>query len=156
MAQVVSNIAVRCIDRGQVSHDALVRWIRRRACFRLCVALVDHCRGSRSPPSYPLSSSSPPWHSSTLSGRTPQESSVCLPLLFDLGGISIGRYRADLAVASAVGVSLAQSALYDVPGGHRAVIFDRFSGVKPNVSCIYPWALDVPGDMSNADNLGIG
>ena len=40
-----------------------------------------------------------------------------------------------IPVAGAIGVSVAQSALYDVPGGYRAVIFDRFQGVKPQVSC---------------------
>jgi prohibitin 1 len=49
-----------------------------------------------------------------------------------------------------VGVGLAvvgasvQSALYNVDGGHRAVIFDRFQGIKPNVigegtHFIIPW-----------------
>jgi prohibitin 1 len=38
-----------------------------------------------------------------------------------------------LAVPAAVGVGLLQSSLYDVPGGKRAVIFDRLTGVKPDV-----------------------
>jgi len=33
----------------------------------------------------------------------------------------------------AIGATLVQSSLYDVPGGYRAVLFDRFSGVQPNV-----------------------
>lgn len=33
----------------------------------------------------------------------------------------------------ALGATVVQSALYDVPGGYRAVLFDRFSGVKPVV-----------------------
>jgi prohibitin 1 len=37
------------------------------------------------------------------------------------------------AVPVALGATLVQSSLYDVPGGYRAVLFDRFSGVKPNV-----------------------
>ena len=37
-------------------------------------------------------------------------------------------------MAGAIGVTAVQSALYDVPGGYRAVLFDRFSGVKPVVS----------------------
>ncbi|KAK0652974.1 band 7 family-domain-containing protein [Cercophora newfieldiana] len=45
---------------------------------------------------------------------------------------SLGRlYK--FAVPAAVGVTLAQSALYDVKGGTRAVIFDRWSGVKETV-----------------------
>jgi regulator of protease activity HflC (stomatin/prohibitin superfamily) len=37
------------------------------------------------------------------------------------------------AIPVFVGVSLAQSALYDVRGGSRAVIFDRLSGVQEKV-----------------------
>jgi hypothetical protein len=36
-------------------------------------------------------------------------------------------------VPLAIGVALLQSSLYDVPGGFRAVMFDRFSGVKDQV-----------------------
>jgi prohibitin 1 len=39
-----------------------------------------------------------------------------------------------LGVALAVGGGVVQSALYNVDGGHRAVIFDRFSGVHPEVT----------------------
>jgi len=35
-----------------------------------------------------------------------------------------------LAVPAIIGAFAVQSALYDVPGGYRAVMFDRFSGVK--------------------------
>jgi len=45
-------------------------------------------------------------------------------LLTNLGRVGVG-----LAIAGGV----AQSALYNVDGGQRAVIFDRFSGVKPDV-----------------------
>lgn len=38
-----------------------------------------------------------------------------------------------LAVPAIVGLGLVQSSIYDVPGGHRAVIFDRFSGVRDKV-----------------------
>ncbi|KAK9468444.1 band 7 family-domain-containing protein [Lipomyces arxii] len=38
-----------------------------------------------------------------------------------------------LAVPAAIGVTFAQSAMYDVTGGKRAVIFDRFVGVKQDV-----------------------
>ena len=34
----------------------------------------------------------------------------------------------------AIGATLVQSSLYDVPGGYRAVLFDRFSGVQPQAS----------------------
>lgn len=35
-----------------------------------------------------------------------------------------------------VSVALFQASLYDVPGGYRAVMFDRFSGVQDMVCCI--------------------
>ena len=35
-----------------------------------------------------------------------------------------------LEVPLAVGAGLLQASLYDVPGGFRAVMFDRFTGVK--------------------------
>eukprot|EP00126_Sphaerothecum_destruens_P004560 Sdes_comp18255_c0_seq2m7881 len=38
-----------------------------------------------------------------------------------------------LGVAIAVGGGVVQSALYNVEPGHRAIIFDRISGVKPDV-----------------------
>lgn len=38
-----------------------------------------------------------------------------------------------MAVPAAIGVAFAQSAIYDVKGGSRAVIFDRLSGVKEEV-----------------------
>ena len=48
------------------------------------------------------------------------------------------------AIPIAVGVSLAQASIYDVKGGTRAVIFDRLSGVKDQVSnegthFLIPW-----------------
>jgi len=38
-----------------------------------------------------------------------------------------------LGVGLAVGGAVINNALYNVDGGHRAVIFDRFTGVKPDV-----------------------
>ncbi|XP_054167969.1 protein l(2)37Cc-like [Oppia nitens] len=38
-----------------------------------------------------------------------------------------------LGVGLAIGASVVNSALYNVDGGSRAVIFDRFTGVSPNV-----------------------
>lgn len=38
------------------------------------------------------------------------------------------------SVPGILAFAAADSALYDVPGGFRAVMFDRFSGVQPNVS----------------------
>jgi prohibitin 1 len=48
------------------------------------------------------------------------------------------------AVPLAVGVSLANAAMYDVKGGTRAVIFDRLQGVKEQVvnegtHFVIPW-----------------
>lgn len=37
-------------------------------------------------------------------------------------------------VPAFIGLSVVQSSLYDVPGGYRAVMFDRFSGVSDKVS----------------------
>jgi hypothetical protein len=47
-----------------------------------------------------------------------------------------------------IGATLVQSSLYDVPGGYRAVLFDRFSGVQPNVSVALLWL------TTSADNAG--
>lgn len=49
-----------------------------------------------------------------------------------------------ILIGAAIGTSLVQSALYDVPGGYRAVLFDRFSGVKPQATgegthFLIPW-----------------
>lgn len=38
-----------------------------------------------------------------------------------------------LAIPAAIGFSVAQQSIYDVRGGTRAVIFDRFVGVKEGV-----------------------
>jgi hypothetical protein len=38
-------------------------------------------------------------------------------------------------VPVAIGVATLQASIYDVPGGYRAVMFDRFQGVKGVVSC---------------------
>jgi prohibitin 1 len=42
-----------------------------------------------------------------------------------------GLYKAALPLA--IGASIIQSSIYDVKGGTRAVIFDRYSGVKDTV-----------------------
>ena len=54
--------------------------------------------------------------------------------------------RADdgIPVGAAIGTTLVQASLYDVPGGYRAVLFDRFSGVRPQASgegthFLIPW-----------------
>jgi len=51
---------------------------------------------------------------------------------------------ARIAVPLAIGVALLQSSLYDVPGGFRAVMFDRFSGVNDQATgegthFLVPW-----------------
>ena len=38
-----------------------------------------------------------------------------------------------LGIGLAVAGGVVQSALFNVDGGHRAVIFDRFQGIKENV-----------------------
>lgn len=40
------------------------------------------------------------------------------------------------AVPLGIGALALQASLYDVPGGYRAVMFDRFQGVKDQVSCL--------------------
>ncbi|CAE6423453.1 unnamed protein product [Rhizoctonia solani] len=47
-------------------------------------------------------------------------------------------------VPAAFGLALVQASIYDVPGGYRAVMFDRFAGVKPDASLegthfLVPW-----------------
>jgi prohibitin 1 len=49
-----------------------------------------------------------------------------------------------LFIPAAIGVGLVQASIYDVPGGYRAVMFDRFSGVKEEASAegthfLIPW-----------------
>ncbi|WOO85624.1 Prohibitin-1 [Vanrija pseudolonga] len=49
-----------------------------------------------------------------------------------------------LIVPLAIGVAVVDSALYDVPGGYRAVMFDRFRGVLPTATgegthFLVPW-----------------
>ncbi|SCV71377.1 BQ2448_2965 [Microbotryum intermedium] len=49
-----------------------------------------------------------------------------------------------LLVPGVVGLGIVQSSIYDVPGGHRAIIFDRFSGVRDKPSdegthLLVPW-----------------
>jgi len=38
------------------------------------------------------------------------------------------------AVPAGIAAALFQASIYDVPGGYRAVMFDRFSGVKDKVN----------------------
>jgi hypothetical protein len=46
-------------------------------------------------------------------------------------------YLIDLCtVPLAVLAGVAQASIYDVPGGYRAVMFDRFTGVKDKVSAL--------------------
>ena len=40
-----------------------------------------------------------------------------------------------------VGIAALQASLYDVPGGYRAVMFDRFSGVNDKVRYFDFWYL---------------
>jgi len=43
------------------------------------------------------------------------------------------QHASKLIVPLAVGVVAVRNSIYDVPGGYRAVMFDRFSGVKNQV-----------------------
>lgn len=45
----------------------------------------------------------------------------------------IADFVSKIALPAGITIALAQSALYDVPGGKRAVIFDRLKGVKQGV-----------------------
>jgi hypothetical protein len=42
---------------------------------------------------------------------------------------------------------LLQSSLYDVPGGFKAVMFDRFSGVKNQVCFLAPISVERVGGL---------
>jgi len=47
-------------------------------------------------------------------------------------------------VSVGVGLAVFQASLYDVPGGYRAVMFDRFSGVRDKATgegthFLVPW-----------------
>jgi hypothetical protein len=70
------------------------------------------------------------------------------PTLFPHHGIPSGRYSSlgfvaafyinvkvliDTQVPLGVAAAVVQASLYDVPGGYKAVMFDRFSGVKDKV-----------------------
>ncbi len=48
-------------------------------------------------------------------------------------GLLLMTYSTLYLVPIAVGLTLLQSSLYDVPGGFKSVMFDRFSGVKDQV-----------------------
>ena len=50
---------------------------------------------------------------------------VCLLTILSVSPVPLG-----------VSVAIVQASLYDVPGGYRAVMFDRFSGVKDEVCCL--------------------
>lgn len=57
---------------------------------------------------------------------------------------SIANAVSRLAVPVVIGLGAIQASLYDVPGGHRAIIFDRFSGVREKASeegthLLVPW-----------------
>lgn len=56
----------------------------------------------------------------------------------------MANFISKIAVPLGVAVTLGQSAMYDVEGGKRAVIFDRIKGVQPNVigegtHFVIPW-----------------
>lgn len=54
-----------------------------------------------------------------------------------LEGESRARAILTSTVPIAIGATVVQSSLYDVPGGYRAVLFDRFSGVKAAVRFLH-------------------
>ena len=82
--------------------------------------------------------------------RTDRHDLVALPLGLDLphppptsplqSRHHTSRIMSQLAARFAVPVGLGlmalQASLYDVPGGYRAVMFDRFAGVKDKVGCL--------------------
>jgi len=56
----------------------------------------------------------------------------------------LSRYSSRIIVSLGVGVGALQASLYDVPGGYRAVMFDRFSGVNDKATgegthFLIPW-----------------
>jgi len=48
--------------------------------------------------------------------------------------MALQRFASRLIVPLAIGVAAIDASIYDVPGGYRAVMFDRFSGVKDKAS----------------------
>ena len=65
----------------------------------------------------------------------PSQISFCFrPTLIIIMAAQLLNRIGQLGVGLAVGGAVVNSALYNVDGGHRAVIFDRFTGVKPLVS----------------------
>ena len=44
--------------------------------------------------------------------------------------------QCNYVVPVAMAAALFQASIYDVPGGYRAVMLDRFSGVKDKVRCL--------------------
>jgi hypothetical protein len=60
--------------------------------------------------------------------------------VFFWAGLFFTTYSTLYLVPIAVGLALLQSSLYDVPGGFKAVMFDRFSGVKGQV-CLWPLSM---------------
>ena len=49
-------------------------------------------------------------------------------------GLDLVLYAHPNAVPAGIAAALFQASIYDVPGGYRAVMFDRFSGVKDRVN----------------------
>lgn len=54
-----------------------------------------------------------------------------------IGGYSCNAFKGNVvdrnSVPLGIAAALVQASIYDVPGGYRAVMFDRFAGVKDKV-----------------------
>lgn len=77
-----------------------------------------------------LRSSFPTTTQPTQPCRTSGDTSV-RPTASDAHTAAAARWTPLTPVPLALGVAVVDSSLYDVPGGFRAVMFDRFTGVKP-------------------------
>ena len=63
----------------------------------------------------------------------PQALSRLLGTFIRIAGINVAEVLLFLTVPLGVAAFVVESSIYDVPGGYRAVMFDRFSGVKDEV-----------------------
>ena len=53
----------------------------------------------------------------------------------------------------AIAAAAVQASIYDVPGGYRAVMFDRFSGVKDKVRGNLVYALQAVSCMTSHEGF---
>ena len=50
---------------------------------------------------------------------------------------------AKVAAVGAFGLYIAANSLYNVEGGHRAIVFNRIEGIRDKVRPSFPWSLSL-------------